>query len=107
MSFEIAEPGWVAIARDDVTGRVSLKRVGFFEVDDEGITPLVKDHDGVFFPPGPETVEVIKTDALHTAKLAWMHKLVGMAERATTSAEFDAVERLADFVMNWEPGHGR
>ncbi|MFI1418960.1 hypothetical protein ACH4VX_13365 [Streptomyces sp. NPDC020731] len=106
MSFEIAEPGWVAIGRDDVTGRISVKHVGFFEVDDEGIRPLVKDHEGVFWEPGPETVEVIKTDPLHAAKLAWMHKLAGMAERATTSAEFDAVEGLADFVMNWEPRNG-
>ncbi|WP_106981958.1 hypothetical protein [Streptomyces sp. NRRL WC-3626] len=104
MSFEIAEPGWVAIGRDDVTGCVSVKRVGFFEVGDQGVRPLVKDHDGVFWEPGPETVEVIRTDPLHAAKLAWMHKLVGVADRCTTDEARADLKKIADWLADWQPG---
>ncbi|MEV5009153.1 hypothetical protein [Streptomyces sp. NPDC055692] len=106
MAFEVADPGWVAIARDSVTGRVSVKGVRFFELDDEGTWPLVKNRDGAFFPPGPETVEVIRTDALHALKLAAMHELVGMAERATNPAQLEVVEKAAAWVMAYGEPQG-
>jgi DNA-binding PadR family transcriptional regulator len=102
--IEFADTGWVAITRNE-GGRVGLKPVRMFELTAEGVTALTKNANGTMVPD-PDVIEVINTDPLHAAKLAWMHKLVGVADRATTSAEFDAVERLADFVMNWGPRNG-
>ncbi|MEV6531021.1 hypothetical protein AB0M86_15695 [Streptomyces sp. NPDC051639] len=99
--IEFAGSGWVAITRNR-RGRVGVKPVRMFELGPEGVTALIKNADGLMVPD-PDVVEVIKTDELHVAKLAAMHELMGMAERATNAAQCEAVEKAADWVMNWEP----
>lgn len=102
MSFEIADPGWCAISKDD-TGRVAINRVSFFEVDAEGVTALTKNADGAMVPD-PHAVEVIRTDPLHVAKLAWMHKLAGVADRCTTDDARADLRRISKWLADWEPG---
>ncbi|WP_031103435.1 hypothetical protein [Streptomyces sp. NRRL S-146] len=99
--IEFADTGWVAITRDE-GGRVGVKPVRLFELTGEGVTALTKDADGAMVPD-PDVVEVIKTDSLHAAKLAVMHKLMEMADKATTLAEFKSLEELGEWVLNWEP----
>lgn len=101
---EFADSGWVAITRNQ-RGRIGVKPVRIFELGPEGVTALIKNADGAMVPD-PDVVEVIKTDEVHAAKLAAMHELMGMAERATNPAQFELVEKAADWVMNWEPRSG-
>ncbi|MEV4338055.1 hypothetical protein [Streptomyces sp. NPDC049590] len=100
--IEFADAGWVAITRDE-GGRVGVKPVRMFELTEEGVTALTKNADGLMVRD-PHAVEVIKTDALHTAKLAWMHKLMGVAERCTTSEALADLQKIASWVANWQPG---
>ncbi|MET7902055.1 hypothetical protein ABZS86_11400 [Streptomyces sp. NPDC005355] len=97
--IEFAESGWVAITRDQA-GHIGVKPVRMFELTAEGVTALTKTADGAMVPD-PDVVEVIKTDSLNAAKLAAMHMLAEMAERATTLAELKALEGLGEWVVNW------
>ncbi|MEU3199453.1 hypothetical protein [Streptomyces sp. NPDC006996] len=99
--IEFAEPGWVAITRSKA-GRVGVKSVNMFELGPEGVTALTKNADGGMVPDS-DVVEIIKTDELSVAKLAAMHELLGMAEKATTLAELKRLEGLSEWVLNWEP----
>ncbi|MFG2639020.1 hypothetical protein ACGFX8_35900 [Streptomyces sp. NPDC048362] len=101
---EFTDSGWVAITRNQ-RGRIGVKPVRMFELGPQGVTALTKNADGVMVPD-PDVVEVIKTDELHAAKLAAMHELMEMTERATSRAQFEVLERAADWVMTWEPSRG-
>lgn len=96
-----ADAGWVAIV--NAGGRVGVKPVRMFELTAEGVTPLTKNTDGVMVPD-LEAVEVIKTDPLHAAKLAWMHKLAQVAERCTTDEAGADLRRIAKWLADWQPG---
>ncbi|MFF3710433.1 hypothetical protein [Streptomyces phaeochromogenes] len=102
--FQFADAGWVAVTAEQ-SGRIGLKPVRMFELSESGVTALTKDVDGAMVPD-PDVVEVINADPLHATMLAVMHRLMGMAEKATTAEEFDAIERLADWVIDWEPRRG-
>lgn len=99
---EFADAGWVAITRDE-GGRVGVKPVWMFELTGEGVTALTKNADGLMVPD-PHAVEIINTDPLHAAKLAWLHKLVGVAERCTTDEARADLRRIAEWLIDWEPG---
>ncbi|WP_328691546.1 hypothetical protein OHA74_21645 [Streptomyces phaeochromogenes] len=103
-TFQFADAGWVAITAER-GGRIGIKPVRMFELSESGVTALTKDADGAMVPD-PDVVEVINTDPLHAAKLAVMHHLNGLVEKAMTAEELDGVERLADWVIDWEPRRG-
>jgi hypothetical protein len=49
---------------------------------------------------------VMRGTALEAVRVAAMRELVEMAERATSTAQFEVLERARDWVMNWEPQSG-
>nr|WSZ99551.1 hypothetical protein OH820_31335 [Streptomyces sp. NBC_00857] len=100
-NLHYGEKGWVAITRDE-TGRIQTHKVRIFELNDKGVTALVKNRDGAHFED-PSVIDVIKGDPLGVAKYVAMLQLSEMTGRATTSAQFDVVGAVADWVMGWEP----
>lgn len=102
--FEFADAGWVAVTRD-VSGQLRTQGVRIFELSDEGVTALLKNADGAHVAD-PTVIDVIKGDPLEVAKLVALLQLKELNDQATTSAQFDAVEAVADWIADWSPKRG-
>lgn len=102
-AFQIAEPGWLTIELDPKTGKTDLDKVWFFELTEDGITPLVKNMDGVMVEGGPDVVDVVRATPMDAAKISAMYRLKELADRATTERQLDAISEAAGFVMAWDP----
>ncbi|KIF67731.1 hypothetical protein HY68_02285 [Streptomyces sp. AcH 505] len=99
--YEGAEPGWLTIEVNPNTGKTSVEKVWHFEMNEEGITPLVKNADGAMVESTPNLVDVIRATPLEAAKIAAMYKLKAMADRATTQQQMDSISEASKFVMAW------
>jgi len=99
--YEKAEAGWLTIEVNPRTGKTNVDKVWYFEMNEEGITPLVKNADGAMVESTPNLVDVIRATPLEAAKIAAMYKLKAMADRATTQQQLDSISEAAGFVMAW------
>ncbi|MFH9195928.1 hypothetical protein ACH4KT_00630 [Streptomyces anulatus] len=98
-----ADAGWVAIESDPEFG-AEVHRVRFFEVDERGIRPLVKDMDGVMVEPGRHTTDVIRASGLDALRITALRELIRLAGRATTQKQMDGIAEAQALIMRGPGG---
>ncbi|MFH9372996.1 hypothetical protein ACH4LW_08265 [Streptomyces anulatus] len=98
-----ADAGWVAIESDPEFG-AKVQRVRFFEVDEAGVRPLVKDRDGVMVEPGHRTTDVIRASGLDAIRIAALRELIRLAGRATTQRQIDGIAEAQALIMRGPGG---
>ncbi|MEH0562629.1 hypothetical protein QBA37_25830 [Streptomyces silvae] len=100
--FQKADAGWVAIERHPEFG-AEAHQVKFFEVDEGGVAPLVKDADGVF-QPGRHTVDVVRATPMDAVRITAMYELLELAGRATTQRQMDSIAEAQALIMRGPGG---
>ncbi|MEU2070423.1 hypothetical protein [Streptomyces anulatus] len=98
-----ADAGWVAIESDPEFG-AEAHRVRFFEVDERGVRPLVKDMDGVMVEPGRHTTDVIRASGLDAVRITALRELIRLAGRATTQKQMDGIAEAQALIMRGPGG---
>lgn len=68
-------------------------------LDEEGVTPMTAGEWS-----GSREGEVLKGTPLEAAKVATLRKLDEVAERCKTPEALADLERIAEWVTNWQPG---
>ncbi|MET9564295.1 MULTISPECIES: hypothetical protein [Streptomyces] len=98
-----ADAGWVAIESDPEFG-AEVHRVRFFEVDEVGVRPLVKDMDGVMVESGRHTTDVIRASGLDALRITALRELLRLAGRATTQKQMDGIAKAQALIMRGPGG---
>lgn len=93
-----AEPGTWLVGR--IRDEQVVTPVNGWLLGDNSVSPLT------LILPGEDAI-LVKGSAADALKVAAMRELVEMAERATTLAQFELLERARGWVMNWEPQSGK
>ncbi|WP_328719152.1 hypothetical protein OHT52_06315 [Streptomyces sp. NBC_00247] len=98
-----ADAGWVAIESDPEFG-IKVQRVRFFEVDDEGVRPLVKNRDGLMVEPSHRTTDVIRATPINTLRITALRELLRLAGRATTQKQMNGIATGQALIMRGPVG---
>ncbi|GHD56022.1 hypothetical protein ACFQL8_17135 [Streptomyces goshikiensis] len=99
-----AERGWVAISRHPKFG-TDVDMVKWWELDEDGIKPLIKEPDGLMVEPGPHTRDVVRATPKAAFLLAAGYELEALVERAVTDREFELIEQVRGLLKRaWTDG---
>ncbi|WP_060176889.1 hypothetical protein [Streptomyces sp. IMTB 1903] len=102
--YMTAEQGWVAISRHPRTG-IGVAPVLWWELDEHGIKPLIKEPDGLMVEPGPHTRDVVRATPKAAFLLAAGYELEALVDRAVTDREFELIEEVRQLIKRaWRDG---
>jgi hypothetical protein len=92
----VSEQTWLIgrVGNEELASEV----VGWW-MDEEGVTPLTAGEWS-----GSRNGEIFKGSTLEAMKVAYLRRLVEVAERCTTVEARADLKKIADWVTDWKPG---